>query len=204
MAQPQLALHVDTSGIVALTARMKLWAADQLPFASAAALTDTAKDATTAVRDELGSTFELRNRGLRNLIRFAPADKRASPIESRVGVIEAGEFLVLHAIGGTKKAQGGARVAVPTRVVKRSASGRVPKRLKPRTLRESKKLVGPELENRGRIVLRGKRATLTYYTLVRSARIRARWPFRDQVHETARAVLGHHFARRARQALTPR
>jgi len=111
---------------------------------------------------------------------------------------------VFHAIGGLKRAHGGGRVAVPTRAVRRTATGRVPAKLKPRTLREKKALIQPILDRRGLIALPNKKGVTVFYTLVKAARIQPRWPFHAQVQETVDARLGHHFNRRAAQALVPR
>ena len=205
MATPSVGFRLDASQVSRFALTVRLWATDQLPFATAAALTDTAKDATSFVRNGLVDSFKLRNQGLRNAIQYEPADKRGRPIQAKVGVRPWADFLVFHAIGGLKRAKGGGRVAVPTRLVKRTATGRVPKRLKPRTLREKKQLIEPILNKRGLIALADRRTGATiFYTLVDKAVIKPRWPFHEQVRETVEARLGHHFAKRARQALATR
>lgn len=198
---PSARIYVDAREVVRFHRRIELWATNQLPFAIAAALTDTAKDARAYVRGALVDTFTVRNPAFKNAIQFEAADKRAKPIQAKVGVTEWGRFLVLHAIGGLKRSHSGARVAVPTRAIKRTSTGRIPSRLKPRELRSSAKLAGPLLDRRGLIALRKKKQLLIYYTLVKAAKIKARWPFRQQVEETVQARLGAHFIRRAEEAI---
>lgn len=206
MASPSVLGRVDVGDLVRFRDRVRLWAADQLPFATAAALTDTAKDAAAELRRSLPDAFQVRNRTLGNAVAHQPAEKLARPIEARVGLRPWAEFLVLQVTGGTKRGRAGSRVSVPTRLVqgRRTASGRVPKALRPRALRERKTLVPGLLEERGLIALRVRRRVLVHYTLVQSARIRARWPFVEVVRRTARARLSEHFLRRSEQALSTR
>jgi hypothetical protein len=201
MAGPQVLVRIDAGELLAQAKTFRAWASDQLPFATAAALTDTAKDAAEFVRTGLPEHFKVRNLGLRNAIQFASADKRARPIESRVGTAEWAEFLTLQALGGVKRGKSGHRIAVPTPAVKRTASGRVPKRQKPRTLRESKSLKVGLLTKRGLIALQVGGVARLYYTLVDAAKIRKRWPLGEEVAETVDAKLGQHFGRRLDQAL---
>ena len=206
MATPSVGFRVDAREVSRFALTVRLWASDQLPFAAAAALTDTAKDATAELKERFGSHFQLRNRGLLNAVTYQPASKRDTPPTAYVGVRPWAEFLVLHVTGGAQKGKAG-RVAVPTRIVRRGATGRVPKRQLPRTLRDAKGFVASELEQRERIVVRRRGAAGRvgiFFHLVSSAKIRQRWPFEREVIDTARAKLPGHFARRAEQALRPR
>lgn len=198
--QARLEVRVDPRELVRFSRTMELWARDQLPFATAAALTDTAKDATSYVRNGLVESFKVRNPGLRNGIQFEPADKRGRPITAKVGVRPWASFLVFHAIGGLKRAKTG-RVAVPSRLVQRTSSGRVAAKHRPRKLREKKSLIQPLVDERGLIALKNRKGVTVFYRLVASARIEPRWPFQRQVEETVSARLGQHFNRRAEEAL---
>ena len=80
-----------------------------VPFALARALTWTAKDAQSDVRDELPKRFTLRNSWVRNGIRITPAPK-ASP-QAVVGSLE--PFMERQETGGPKRSRGGHRIAVP-------------------------------------------------------------------------------------------
>lgn len=200
MADARVLLRVDAGELLRFAKTTEAWARDQLPFATAAALTDTAKAAAAHVRDGLTEHFTVRNLGFRNAVQYQAADKRARPIMAKVGTAEWAEFLTLHALGGVKRARGGHRVAVPTTAVKRTASGRIPKRLKPRTLRESKRLARGVLERRGLIALEIGKKLRVFFTLVDAARIRKRWPLGEEVSETVGARLGEFFAKRLAQA----
>lgn len=200
-----IVLRVDVGDVLRGQRRLELWAREQLPFAVAAALTDTARDAQSFVRQGFSSHFKLRNRGLLNAIAYRAADKRDSPPTSGVGVRPWAAFLDLQVTGGIKRARG-ARVAVPTRLVKRTATGRVQARLKPRVLRDAKGFDPKALQELERIVVhrggsKARRGLAIFYNLVGQAKIRKRWPLREEVEETARARLPEHFAARAAQAL---
>lgn len=206
MPAPSVGACLDTSQVSRFATAVRLWATDQMPFAAAAALTDTAKDAAAEVRARMGEHFELRNKGLKNAVAHQPASKRDQPPTAYVGLRPWAAFLALQVTGGVKRGKAG-RVAVPTRIVRRGATGRVPKRHLPRTLRDSKGFVPGELEQRERIVVRRRGAAGRvgiFFHLVGQARIRARWPFEREVREVAAARLPGHFARRAEQALKPR
>ena len=192
---------------------MKRISKRQLPFATAAALTDTAKQAQDVVQGNLGRHFKLRNKGLKKAIAVKPADKRQARIHSIVGVRPWAKFLRLHALGGRKKSEKGHRVAIPTRIVQRTATGRIRKAQKPRRLRQRKGLSKRELAELQRIAVRGKRnagvritakGTSTggiFYLLRRSVRIRRTWPFQAEVVRTASANYLRNFRRRYKKAI---
>lgn len=180
----------------------------QLPFATAVALTRVAIDSQAAVRSRLGETFRgpakqgrAINPRIAKGIRVKPASKGDWPHpEAQVGVLD--EFMALHATGGVKRPKAGSRhIAVPTRLVKRMASGAVPSALKPRPFRNRPSVFveqerGVDRRIRQRFNAR-KRAELlrnvgTFYHLVTSARIARTWPVEAQVGETvARTYAGH-------------
>jgi len=192
-------LRIDAREVDRFKKTLKAWATDQLPFATAAALTDTARAARAHVQDGLAEHFKLRNQGLRNAIAYRAANKRDNPIAAVVGVRPWASFLVLQALGGRKLPKGGHRIAVPQAAVKRTASGRVRKPDQPRTLREDDHLIVPLLGKT--IALRRKGGVVTYYVLVRSANIEPRWPFEREVRDTVEARLGEFFNRRLAEAL---
>lgn len=106
----------------------------QLPFATAAGLTELARTARDPIRQHMTHVFTIRNKRVLRGVRFRPANKRDWPTpQSEVGTLD--EFMVLHETGGLKRPKRGAsRVAVPTDLVKRqrTSTGRVPKRFKPK------------------------------------------------------------------------
>jgi len=185
--------------------RLRAWASSQLPFATAAALTDVARLARDEVRERLPRHFKVRNQAWRkSVVQMLPADKRDAPIQAAVYVPRWAPWMEAHVAGGTKRSRGAARVAVPSRITaaRRSASGRIPKRWKPRSLRARKGLEEAALRL-GQIVVRGVRGAggAIFYHLVSSARIRPRWPMGDEVNEVVGRELGRAAARRLEQAL---
>lgn len=205
MARPELAqVRVDTRELAAFSKRLEAWADRQLPFATAAALTDTARSARGVLREGMPRFFKVRNRGVANAVNYKPADKHSREPTALVHTEPWAEFLTLQVVGGIKRGTHGNRVAVPTRIVRRTASGRVPKTLKPRPLRRRKGLEEGKLE-RGQIVVRGVRTVpdglSIFYHLVRGARIKARWPFEEEVAAVVARELGRNFEKRLDQAL---
>lgn len=86
----------------------------QLPFATARALTWTAKDAEISIDKSLPYSFTLRNKFLQNSTRITPATKRK--LQSEVGFLNDGryktDFMELQTESGTKKPRG-KNVAIP-------------------------------------------------------------------------------------------
>jgi hypothetical protein len=98
-------------------------------------------------------------------------------------------------------------VAIPTRIVKRTASGRVPKRFLPRPLRQRRGLQESEVPA-GRIRVRGVRSVpkglSLFYHLRRSVQIRKRWPFEGEVRRVVARDVTANVRRRLEQALATR
>lgn len=103
-------------------------ATDQLPFATARALTWTAKQAQEDVRASLPKNFILRNTYLKSTIRYTPATKSFQ--QSEVG--STAKFIPLHEPGGTKRPKG-KHLAVPVSV-KGNAKDKISKRDRPKAL----------------------------------------------------------------------
>lgn len=119
---------------------LRMLATEQVPYASAVALTRTAQDAQGDVRVGLRRHFTIRSSFTEGGIRIVPASKRDWPrMASIVGTRD--EWLAQHEDGGTKKpAKGASNVAIPTRasVRRRNAGGRLPRTAKPRALLDRK------------------------------------------------------------------
>ena len=196
-------IQVDTSELAAFGLQLEAWADRQFPFATAAALTDTARQARDDVRGRMSKHFKIRNEGVRRAVNFKAADKRDQEPEAIVHTEPWAEFLTFQVTGGVKRAKGG-RVAVPTRIVRRGARGRISKPQKPRPLRERRGLEEGRLE-RGQIVVRGVKTAppglSIFYHLVRGARIEARWPFEPEVRAVVARELAGNFTRRLQQAI---
>jgi len=111
---------------------------DQIPYATALALTRLAQGAQVAVKTQAHYAFELRNpRRIEAGIRITPARKqdfRRGDIHSEVYDID--PFMALQETGGRKTASSGS-LAIPDELVhtkKRTATGSIKKAWKPTTL----------------------------------------------------------------------
>jgi hypothetical protein len=125
-----------TSNAPALAAAFQRLAADQLPFATAVALTRVAQDARDKERKQLDATFKVRSRRrIEQGIQVNRAEKRDWPRpRAEVGLRD--EFMARHVTGGDKEPKPGTRhVAIPTRFVQRGPRGSVVFRDKPRQIR---------------------------------------------------------------------
>lgn len=175
---------------------------EQIPFATAVALTRTARDVATAEIESMRSRMELRNRGLlRSAVRSIKASKRDWPNpEATVHVPEKLDFLADHALGATRRGTQGHRRAIPTKIVKRTARGKV--RSTQRPARILKRKAGYLDEGRAAIVAksgaRGVRnlgAGATWYLLREKVTIRKVWPWERTADDTVRKVYDDHFKR---------
>ena len=84
--------------------------ADQMPFATALALTRTAQDVQARLKATLGQHFTIRSNWVAGSIRYRPAQKGPSPV-AYVGSVY--DPMALQAEGGQKEGKGGGDVAVP-------------------------------------------------------------------------------------------
>ena len=177
-------------------------ATKELPFATAAALSDTARAATERLQDSLSETFTLRNRGLRRGIRWKRAEKRDWPRPyALVYVAPWAGFLALHATGGIKRPVRGAKtVAVPTSRVRRTSSGRVRKSDRPGTI--MRRATGEIGTIRRTLVVRirgGRRLSKrvgVYYTLKSQVMIKPKWRASLLVDGSVRMQFAHALVRR--------
>lgn len=199
----ELGIRIRGGPALEVARRISLFASDQLPFALAAALTDTAREARDVARERLGSHFKLRNRALVQAIHYLPASKRDKPPKAEVVIRPWAEFLAQHAIGAQRRPQRRA-IAIPTRIVRRTASGRVPSSLKPRALGQRKGFDPREFEERARVVVHRPGKLGIFYLLRHGVRIRATWPLVAEVHRAVRDRFAINFEKRATQALATR
>ncbi len=114
-----------------------------------------------------------------------------------------------HARGGTKTPRG-KHIAIPSREIegKRTKSGKIPKKLKPRTVLSKagrRQAFRIKFQSGQEAIVRRKgkkRSPLqVLYLLERRARIRKAFRFHEDATKVARRVLPGHFRRRLRQAL---
>lgn len=118
-------------------AQIKNFAASQVPFAVAVALTKTAKFGQRKARRGLAHDFTLRSKKrMFKGVRITPA-KKADFKKGRIfaDVYDIDQFLVIHATGGIRKPQGN-KLAIPgEQLLKkgaRTASGKMKKTWKPK------------------------------------------------------------------------
>jgi hypothetical protein len=199
--KPALGVRIDTRELERQAKAFGDLAARQAPFAIARGLSELAKGGSVHVQRQLRRSFKVRNRGLTKAIAWNGARKNDAPPTAHVGVRPWAAFLRLQSEGGTKRGKHGHRIAIPTSLVKRGRGGRVKKPDKPRTLRAHKGLKKGELDE-GRIAVkkRGKKRSI-YFVLRASVKIKARWPFREQVFDHVRRNYGHTMTRSLRDAL---
>lgn len=177
-------------------------AVDQLPYATAQALRKTGQDAVKAVRRRLPHAFNLRSKSLARTFgsdRFV--DKKAWP-NQRVRVWTMAEAMYLQEEGGIKRAKRG-RLAVPTRMVKRSPStGKIAKSRRPRGLLQRKNAFVQD----DAIVQRKRKGSvpLRHYSLIDSARIKPILGFERTVREVVDRRLQRRLVVELGRAIAPR
>lgn len=197
MAAPSLDVVVS-SNAPELRRVFREMARTQIPFATAVALTKLAQLGRDAGRTRLEAEFKVRSKRVPRGLSIERAEKRDWPNPKAI-VGHRDEFMLLHETGGFKKPQKGARrIAIPTRVVKRTTTGRIVKRHKPASL-------GSKLEERPgrfgakRLELTSRRARKDrrriLFLLRRRVRIEPRFRLRATVNGVAAAQYGPIFTR---------
>lgn len=170
---------------------------DQVPFATAVALTRVAQQARLSVQAQMGQTFTLRSPRVVKTIRINAARKRDRPIRSEVGILD--QFLADHATGAVRKATKSRRLAIPTKFAasKRTRGGKIRAGMKPRRILQRK---GGRVEGEGNraTILRGAgrgagRKLLRMFMLRSRVKIDETWPFEKQVVRKAKANYGAEF-----------
>lgn len=181
----------------------------EVPYATARALNATAGDVRDAGRAEMRRVFTIRSQRVPQAVRLQNARKQDRPIRAYVGLLSPEDaFLAPHALGAWKKPRPGARrLAIPTALVKRGGSGKVPLRQKPGSL------LSPQGKRRGYFVPEdertieqrppnGKRSlrlrqlgTATWYLLRARAYIRKDWDLETVARREAGRVYQPHFNR---------
>ena len=165
----------------------------QVPFATAAALTQLAREARDKQRSEIRERFTARSQRFKNTFRHVPAEKRTWPNTfSVVGVLD--DWAARHEGGGIFRPGRSERWAIPGREIKRTKGGAVKSRFKPKNIIASGRGFLAEGETwRGRnrtdaILLkvgRSKRKIRLAYTLVPRARLDRRLKMEQTVTRVA-------------------
>lgn len=213
-------VNVIASSNAAQISRAFEWLAkDQIPFATAVALTRVAQNAQLVLRKgiEQGSKefFTIRSPRPAQGVRFVPAKKQDWPKPYAV-VGDKDSFMVLQVTGGQKKSRiGNARVAVPFDILQRNrtAGGSIRGAKKPVPLRQRPDVfldtqhANTEIKQRiasGGPAVPGAKATkvgglanlhglVTYWVLVDHANIKRRWPFDTIARDVCAKNYATHF-----------
>src|SRR5437868_14653176 len=111
-------------------------ASDQLPFASALALTNVAAVGMREARAELGKYLVLRNTFSARGIQTDRANKKDWPFQkSKVGIEERRSYLIDQVLGGQRTPKRSPFKGIPqTDVIPRGASGKMPANRRPKAL----------------------------------------------------------------------
>lgn len=105
----------------------------QIPFAMSRTLTLLAQEAVSKKRSKMPSIFKIRSKRVVKGISMLRAEKSDWPLmEATVGSKD--YFMVLQETGGAKRAEKGKHVAIPSKAVRRTTTGRVRASHKPKAI----------------------------------------------------------------------
>jgi hypothetical protein len=176
--------------------------AKQTIFATAVALTATAKDAQNAVIDELPKTFTIRGGWSQPSNKFGIKVKTAKKSDLTAVVGTMADWLELHESGGTKTPRG-ANIAIPTTNVRRNKKEIIVRSNRPRNLPKAFILT----TKAGNKVIftrkgRGKKKTLVaLYNLEPRANIRKQSTFYEPIQKAVDKNLHKNFEQALIKAL---
>jgi len=172
----------------------------QIPFATALALTWTARDARTQLKADLPATFTIRSGWVAKGIRFEKARKTDDPIAAEVGHLD--DYMKLQAEGGTRQTSTQS-VAVPVGIRKTPQTRTTPAKWPRRLLRKRKHFIAPlsaSISTLGLFRRRGGRRNPRLdllYVMAERAVVPKRWP----LEETVEQVVADVWPENARKAL---
>ena len=174
----------------------------QLPFALATTLTRVAQVSVQRKRKQMPNLFTVRSKAVERGITMQRAEKRDWP-NTKAVVGSRDEFMVLQEICGLKRPGSGSNVAIPSKAIQRTASGRVRASQKPKAILSKKS--GSIAKAGGKPVIRRKvtkRNNLGIMFLLRpSTQIKPRLGLRVTVQRVVAQELGKTFERSLDQAL---
>jgi hypothetical protein len=171
----------------------------QIPFATARALTMTARDAQSDLRAEMPKRFTLRTSRVNKGIRITPATK--GNLAAVVGSID--WFMRDQETGGTRKASGH-RIAVP-KGVRRTKRDLISKALRPTPVRDKPRVFLVKAASGAGIMQRqgqGRCPITALYWLKKSVSIKPRFGFKAQVEATVRDRFESNFMISLSQAIS--
>lgn len=203
---------------------------ENLPFAEAMALNETAFQAKGALVAQMPNKFDLRSNRPKKGFRVNKANKKQATRESSVTHLDS--WMSIHEMGGEKRPAKGARsMGVPaegTLKRGRAASGKIREGFWPRNLLKNEGATDPKIAgamggrgNRGRgrtkafmmehgghrrIVTREKRGAdreklVWLYTLTPKVKVEPRWDFVKTVHGVAKNKLAKNFQKALARAV---
>ena len=168
------------SNLSAFTKALDVFGKDQLPFATAGALTSTAFIVrNTIVEETFSRSFDVKNKRFAGAaFRVDKANKRK--LEARVFDRLNKDFLALQESGGTKRPRGNS-IAIPTDEIRVTGRG-VAKARRPRQLLQSGKRAFRTKSKTGQDIIAQRRGKKRYplkvlYVLEPQAEIKPRFPF---------------------------
>lgn len=177
---------------------------NQVPFATANALTTTAFDVRKQIVEKTyPDSFTVRNKRFASqMFRVEKANKRnlTAAVFDRLGR----DYMVKQAEGGVKRPRGN-HIAIPSRQIKRTASGKVPRGKQPRNLLGGKayrtKLRSGQDVIAQQVGRGAARRQQVLYLLEKTAHIPKRFPFYEDATTTTRRVFDRNFKKSFVKAL---
>lgn len=170
----------------------------ELRKAEAVAVTKAAFDARDELRQSMGRAFRLRSRGLPKAVVSTAGEKRDWPrIHADVGIRDDARFpagfLVWHVLGGTKRPERAKSILVPTKAVKRTGTGRIPKRFRPRDLIDAGKGYATSRQFLRSSSNRRRDRRRILFTRSESVEIAPVWPFEKIARRIFETKFPRHF-----------
>lgn len=192
----KIEIEADTK---ALVRQLDLFAADQMPFATALALTKTAQAARDQVRQELPERFTIRRPWVPRGVTIDPATK--ADLTAEVGSMD--EFMIRQEEGGTKRPKR-KMLAVPTDQLQRTKTGAISKANRPGKVLKQKKafiITATSQAKRARpgtVMIARRKSKQRYpievlYSLTPRAEVPPRWEFENTVRGVVDEQLGPQF-----------
>ncbi|MCP4352303.1 MAG: hypothetical protein GY795_43145 [Desulfobacterales bacterium] len=177
-------------------------ASKQLPFATALALTNTAKKAQEKLRQGLGSKFTMRRTWVAKGIQVKAANKR-QPLHLMEAIIGSkDEFMLRQELGGVKKGRSGHRIAIPVGARRTRKSVTTKRSWPTQVLKRKNVFILEQKFGREAIIQRNKSGDIKLlYLLQRKVKVKKRWDFRETVNEVAQEQFNSQFNKAFDRAL---
>lgn len=173
----------------------------QVPFVTSVALNRSVRDVRKVIVGPTWSkAFKVRNSAFPGVVfkmKFSNKRDLEAVLFDKLGR----EYLERHTTGGTKRSSSGGMLAIPVNVP-RSATGRIPKSKKPRSLTAKKStFIRRGKGGKNMIIERFKGQTYVRYVLSPSANIKSTFRFYEDAERTFERVIAGHWDTAMRRAL---